>query len=282
VQGLFTDHQLPLEVWAFFSRDRGTPDAALASVLWRHRSEVIRFVVGRAYASLSGFNNLLLPPLFTIILVDLIQGGVPSIMKAGLAEVNLAFCASFGLEWVLGLLLASRRLAYVTNIWLLSDLVSALPLASLAQAFRFARLGRILRMSRMLKLLRARRFSFPVGRLLWALGVAGSIGLSGALALEAVEPGTVESFPDAVWWSIVTITTVGYGDIAPASTGGRTVAAVLMLTGVGLFSYLAGLMAAVVFDPEEDEILRTLREVQRELKHLRELQGQGQGGERQE
>ena len=83
-------------------------------------------------------------------------------MREGVAEANLVFCATFGLEWLVGLLLASRRGAYLTNVWLLADLVSALPLTSLAQAFRLARFARLIRLSRMLKLLRARRFGSPV------------------------------------------------------------------------------------------------------------------------
>lgn len=271
VPDLLVRAQLPGGVAELLDGARTEPEAAVLREVWRLRGPLSRFALSRAHCGLSSFNNLLLPPLFAVIVIDLTQGGMPSIMRAGLADANIVFCASFGAEWVLGLLLTRRRLAYLSNVWLLIDLVSALPLASMAQALRFARLGRLLRMSRMLKLLRARRFSLPIGRLLWALGVAGSMGLSGALALEAVEPDAVGSFTDALWWSIVTTTTVGYGDIAPTSIPGRLVAAILMVTGVGLFSYLAGLMAGVVFDPEEDEILRTLRELQEEVRELRSL-----------
>ncbi len=48
------------------------------------------------------------------------------------------------------------------------------------------------------------------------------------------------SFPDALWWSIVTCTTVGYGDISPATSIGRVVAVILMIFGIGLIGMLTG------------------------------------------
>ena len=47
-----------------------------------------------------------------------------------------------------------------------------------------------------------------------------------------------QSFFDALWWSIVTCTTVGYGDISPSSTVGRVTAIILMIFGIGLISML--------------------------------------------
>lgn len=49
-----------------------------------------------------------------------------------------------------------------------------------------------------------------------------------------------QSFGDALWWSIVTCTTVGYGDISPATTLGRIIAIVLMIFGIGLLGMLTG------------------------------------------
>jgi len=54
---------------------------------------------------------------------------------------------------------------------------------------------------------------------------------------------TVESFDDALWWSFVTATTVGYGDISPVTTPGRIIAAILMLTGIGFIGMLTGVIS---------------------------------------
>ncbi|MCM1981650.1 potassium channel family protein [Lyngbya confervoides] len=65
-----------------------------------------------------------------------------------------------------------------------------------------------------------------------------------AIALSAVEPDL--SVADGIWWSIVTLTTVGYGDIAPATLLGRTVATVNMLVGVGLLAILSATLASLL------------------------------------
>ena len=65
-----------------------------------------------------------------------------------------------------------------------------------------------------------------------------------AIALSALEPDL--SFADSVWWSIVTLTTVGYGDIAPNTFAGRIVAIVNMIMGVGLLAILSATLASLL------------------------------------
>jgi len=71
--------------------------------------------------------------------------------------------------------------------------------------------------------------------------------LFGALAVLAFEfdakLGTIKTPADALWWSAATITTVGYGDVAPVTAAGRTIAFVLMLLGVSIFGVVSGFIA---------------------------------------
>ena len=62
-----------------------------------------------------------------------------------------------------------------------------------------------------------------------------------AVVVQAAEPASsgYASFGDAVWWAIVTFTTVGYGDLYPVTSGGRVAAVLLMLGGVALIGSLA-------------------------------------------
>jgi len=62
----------------------------------------------------------------------------------------------------------------------------------------------------------------------------------------------IHSYPDALWWAVVTVTTVGYGDRFPVSAGGRIVAAVLMLLGIGLIGVLTATVASVFVKEHTD------------------------------
>src|SRR5260221_7958058 len=62
---------------------------------------------------------------------------------------------------------------------------------------------------------------------------------------ENAKGSNIHSYPDALWWAVVTVTTVGYGDRYPGTEGGRVVAAVLMLLGIGLIGVLTATVASV-------------------------------------
>ena len=55
---------------------------------------------------------------------------------------------------------------------------------------------------------------------------------------------------DSLWWTVVTVTTVGYGDISPSSLGGRATAVLLMVTGIGVVSYATEHIAAFFIDED--------------------------------
>ena len=62
----------------------------------------------------------------------------------------------------------------------------------------------------------------------------------------------IHNYPDALWWAIVTVTTVGYGDRFPVTGGGRTVAVILMLLGIGLIGVLTATVASVFVKEHTD------------------------------
>lgn len=70
------------------------------------------------------------------------------------------------------------------------------------------------------------------------------VGSAVILPLEENAPGaTITSYPLALWWSIETATTVGYGDLYPVTAGGRVVAAVVMVVGITTFSVVTAALA---------------------------------------
>jgi voltage-gated potassium channel len=79
-----------------------------------------------------------------------------------------------------------------------------------------------------------------------ALVAAGILFLGAAVAYRAEHPQNPEfaTFGDSLWWAIVTLTTVGYGDIVPETTTGRVAGVFIMLTGVAVLGVLAGSLAS--------------------------------------
>jgi voltage-gated potassium channel Kch len=87
------------------------------------------------------------------------------------------------------------------------------------------------------------------------IAAAGTLFLGAWLVLlfeENAKGSNIHSYPDALWWAIVTVTTVGYGDRYPISAGGRAVAVVLMLVGIGLIGVLTATVASVFVKEHTD------------------------------
>ena len=87
------------------------------------------------------------------------------------------------------------------------------------------------------------------------IAAAGTLFLGAWLVLlfeEKAKGSNIHSYPDALWWAIVTVTTVGYGDRYPVSAGGRGVAVVLMLVGIGLIGVLTATVASVFVKEHTD------------------------------
>ena len=70
--------------------------------------------------------------------------------------------------------------------------------------------------------------------------------VGGAALGRLVEPETFESFGEACWWALQTVSTVGYGDVVPHSSGGRVIAGGLMLLGVAFVPAITSIVVAVL------------------------------------
>jgi voltage-gated potassium channel len=87
------------------------------------------------------------------------------------------------------------------------------------------------------------------------IAAAGTLFIGAWLVLLFEKNATgsnIHNYPDALWWAIVTVTTVGYGDRYPATEGGRAVATVLMLVGIGLIGVLTATVASVFVKEHTD------------------------------
>jgi voltage-gated potassium channel len=83
---------------------------------------------------------------------------------------------------------------------------------------------------------------------------------------------TVRSFGDALWWAVVTVTTVGYGDVSPQTAEGRLIAVVLMFVGIGVISAFTATIASFFVEKEHeketDEIEKRLSFIENQLKDV--------------
>jgi voltage-gated potassium channel len=113
-----------------------------------------------------------------------------------------------------------------------------------AQAGQFVVLLRLARLARLLMASRGSRRLFD--RLGRVAAVAGGVVVVGSLVAYHAEHPVNSEFAtagDALWWGIVTLTTVGYGDIVPKTPTGRWAAVVIMFTGIAVLGVLAGALA---------------------------------------
>jgi voltage-gated potassium channel len=158
------------------------------------------------------------------------------------------FAVALGLEtWV-----APRRAEHLRRHPLdVAVVVLSFPL--LPHLFAMVRLVRIVRVVRLLlvamRAMPAIKATLGRRELLYVLAMCGVLVVTAAVSLVILEPATVgHSFVNALWWATVTVTTVGYGDIAPASAAGRLTAVLIMLSGLGLISTLSASVAAYFVD----------------------------------
>jgi voltage-gated potassium channel len=218
----------------------------------------------QVYRYLGFLNDVLLIPLFTMLVLELTSLGAGQAKLLGFA--NLGFCASFLLEWLLGFILANDRWAYFRRPDKLVDLVASIPFG---QVFQGLRAVRCLRLARILRLMiRSKRYRGKGAKIIRMITLVTGTVFAGALALTYIEPEASGGLGDAVWWSLVTVSTVGYGDIIPETTAGRVVASVLILFGIGVFGYVAG-MASTILDDDEDDLMEAhLNRIEAKLDRL--------------
>ncbi len=166
-----------------------------------------------------------------------------------LDDLDLMIWAAFALEYVTMLSLSMNRWRYVRT-HVLDLLLVALPLLRPLRLLRSVRALRLLRLARLATVatngIRLSRHKLASRGPTYALGVAIVLTLASAAIVEDAERGrgNIKTFGDAVWWSLTTVTTVGYGDHYPVTTLGRVVAVALMLIGVAVLGIITAALAA--------------------------------------
>jgi len=154
------------------------------------------------------------------------------------------------------------RLRYAFSFWAIVDLIAVLPLFLMAidSTPFLARLFRMLRIIRLMKIARysqafnalcsaihTRRYELMISSMVALLMLFTSA--TGLYLMESdIQPEKFGSIPRALWWSIATLTTVGYGDVTPLTLLGRILAGFTALAGIGLIAMPTGILAAAFSD----------------------------------
>lgn len=123
------------------------------------------------------------------------------------------------------------------------------PFLSAFAPVRLLRLLRLLRLFRLAPLLR--RVASAEG-LRYAALLAAVTAVAGGAAFATLERG--HSTADGLYWAVTTMTTVGYGDLSPETSGGRVLAVIVMLVGIGFVAVLTAAVAERLLAPKVDQL----------------------------
>tara|TARA_B100001109_G_scaffold255767_1_gene260679 strand:- start:4335 stop:5186 length:852 start_codon:yes stop_codon:yes gene_type:complete len=179
--------------------------------------------------------------------------------REGMIITEWVFTILFTIEYVLRLLSVGKPLKYATSFMGIIDLLSILPTyislfvagpqyLLVIRTIRLLRVFRVLKLSRYVSeaqvLVKALKASFAkitvfIGAVVVLVLIMGTV----MYIIEGPEHGFT-SIPTSVYWTIVTITTVGYGDIAPQTTLGQTIASLVMLLGYGIIAVPTGIVTS--------------------------------------
>lgn len=169
------------------------------------------------------------------------------------------FTGIFTLEYVFRLVTAGRAFKYAGSFFGIVDLLSVLPtfvelLLPGAASIRVIRVLRLLRVFRVLKLVSFVKEASVLKNALRGAKKKIMVFMSTVLVLVTVlgtlvyivedEAAGFTSIPRSIYWAIVTVTTVGYGDIVPATVLGQTIASVIMLIGYAIIAVPTGIVSA--------------------------------------
>jgi voltage-gated potassium channel len=221
--------------------------------------------------------------IFTLVVLGALTadtvGHLPPRVSTLIHWLDTLACVVFFTDFCVRFFRGESKKAFMKWGWI--DLLASVPYVP---GVRFARIARMLRVIRLLRGIQAVhrimqmlfRHKGQTGAASLVLMVFLLVAFSSVsiLICEQNGDGNIKTAEDAIWWSVSTITTVGYVDKVPVTTEGRLLAMALMIAGVGMFGGLSGLTAALFLgqnerkSPETHEILARLETLHAKLDEL--------------
>jgi len=181
---------------------------------------------------------------------------LPASIKQILTEFDYGVALIFLVDFLFRLLRAPKKLEYMRT-WGWLDMLSAVPIPFFS-IFRIVRVIRVAITLRKMRLKDVERSitKHPARSTIIATGfLAFLVMVSGSAVMLAVEKGdpsaNIRTGGDALWWAIVTMATVGYGDKYPVTGGGRITATIVMAVGIVIFGVLSSYLASTFISSNE-------------------------------
>lgn len=201
--------------------------------------------------------------LLWIILFSVVVVMIESVPEIGAKYSNVFFAIEwcmtliFSVEYLLRIWISHRPLKYVFSFWGFIDLLSILPtyLSFFIVGYHYLIIVRIFRLLRVFRIMKLARFNTESQLLAGALksslhklsvfllAVISIVIFMGTImyVVEGGEKGFT-SIPQSIYWAIVTVTTVGYGDMVPHTTLGKFISSIAMIIGYGIIAVPTGII----------------------------------------
>lgn len=189
--------------------------------------------------------------------------------KFSFIVIEWVFTVLFSIEYLLRLYISPKPLRYAFSFWGMVDFLSVIPtyLGLLIGGTHYLLVVRIFRLLRVFRILKLVRFSKEANSLMGALraslykisiflfAVLSTVIIMGTLmyVVEGSENGFT-SIPQSIYWAIITITTVGYGDIVPHTVLGKIISSIAMITGYAIIAVPTGIVTVEMSRSKNNDV----------------------------
>ncbi len=226
---------------------------------WRLRTHEIIFEADTAFGK--WFDVLLIGCIFLSVIAVMLDSvrSISEVHGAALYRIEWIFTLLFTVEYILRLLCIGRPLLYASSFFGVVDLLAILPtyISLIFPGSQYLLVIRILRVLRVFRVLKLAQYLGEANMLMQALRASRRkiiVFLFAVMTLVVIfgsvmylvegEENGFTSIPKAIYWSVVTLTTVGYGDISPQTDLGQVLACFIMIMGYGIIAVPTGIVTA--------------------------------------